>query len=150
MRLTRSSITYTIMLLLITLLAMTGVARGAAPYFVKEVIDGDTVRIQVNGLPKELGDTLLLRIIGVDTPEKGFRANCQKEADLAIAAQAFTTTVVALAQHVNVRLDKWDKFGGRVLGDLRLDGEWLSARLIAGGYAKPYAGKGPKHDWCEG
>ena len=38
---------------------------------VTRVLDGDTVEVQVDFLPKELGDRLLVRIWGVDTPEKG-------------------------------------------------------------------------------
>lgn len=46
--------------------------------FVK-VVDGDTVKFKVKFLPKELGNTLSIRVNGVDTPEKGHRALCEKK-----------------------------------------------------------------------
>jgi endonuclease YncB( thermonuclease family) len=39
------------------------------------------------------------------------------------------------------------KYGGRVLGDVIIDGEPLSKKLIASGYAIPYDG-GTKKSWC--
>ena len=41
----------------------------------------------------------------------------------------------------------WDKFGGRVLGDLLLDGQSLRQMLIANGYAREYFGEA-KQSWC--
>ena len=48
-------------------------------YRIRRVVDGDTVEIVVPYLPPELGHFLKLRIYGVDTPEKGFRAQCSIE-----------------------------------------------------------------------
>ena len=38
------------------------------------VIDGDTVAFQASYLPDPLKKELSIRVFGVDTPEKGFRA----------------------------------------------------------------------------
>jgi len=38
---------------------------------VTRVLDGDTVEVNVDFLPKEHGNKLYLRVWGVDTPEKG-------------------------------------------------------------------------------
>jgi endonuclease YncB( thermonuclease family) len=41
----------------------------------------------------------------------------------------------------------WDKYGGRVLGDIVLDGQSLRARLIEQGFAREYYGDA-KQSWC--
>jgi endonuclease YncB( thermonuclease family) len=41
----------------------------------------------------------------------------------------------------------WDKFGGRVLGDIILNGKSLREMLIANGYARAYFGEA-KQSWC--
>jgi endonuclease YncB( thermonuclease family) len=43
------------------------------------VNDGDTVVIAAPFLPAPLKPELAVRIYGVDTPEKGFRAKCAQE-----------------------------------------------------------------------
>jgi len=46
----------------------------ATPYEITRVIDGDTVEIAVDFLPKPLPPKLSIRVIGIDTPEKAPRA----------------------------------------------------------------------------
>jgi endonuclease YncB( thermonuclease family) len=41
----------------------------------------------------------------------------------------------------------WDKFGGRVLGDLLINSQSLRAALIANGFAREYYGEA-KQSWC--
>ena len=86
------------------------------------VNDGDTVVIAAPFLPKPLKPELAVRIYGVDTPEKGFRAKCPAEDQRGQMASAFTKQAVAQAQQRQVVLYDWDKFGGRVLGDIILNG----------------------------
>ena len=111
------------------------------------VIDGDTVEFIMPGLPVELGDKLKLRVLGVDTPEKGGRAACPAEAKAGDAATAFSKKVLAEALVVQFEIKSWDKFGGRVLGDIILDGQSLRAQLIANGFAREYFGEA-KQSWC--
>ena len=47
---------------------------------ITRVIDGDTVAFQADFLPAPLKKELSIRVFGVDTPEKGFRAQCPSEA----------------------------------------------------------------------
>lgn len=114
---------------------------------VVSVIDGDTIRITAPFLPKELGPNLSLRILGVDTPEKAHRAKCPREADLGERATLYTKDAVHSAKNITIRLKKWDKYGGRVLGDLIIDGNSLSKMLIDSGNAREYNG-GTKSNWC--
>ncbi len=112
------------------------------------VNDGDTVVISAPFLPKPLKPELAVRIYGVDTPEKGFRAQCPSEDQRGQAATAFTKQAVASTQKHQVTLYAWDKFGGRVLGDIILNGVSLRAELIRNGFAREYYGDA-KQSWCQ-
>lgn len=120
----------------------------ADSYKITRVIDGDTVEIAVGFLPEPLPPKLSIRVLGIDTPEKAPRAKCEAEAAKAKLASAFTKAAVAGATVVDVQLKEWDKYGGRVLGYVYLDGHSLSEMLIEEGLARPYKGEA-KSSWCE-
>jgi endonuclease YncB( thermonuclease family) len=112
-----------------------------------KVSDGDTIVIAAPFLPAPLKPQLAVRIFGVDTPEKGFRAKCESENQRGLAASEFTKKLVNASQKRQVILYDWDKFGGRVLGDIILDGKSLRQQLIANGFAREYFGEA-KQSWC--
>ena len=120
----------------------------STPYEITRVIDGDTVEIAVDFLPSPLPPRLSIRVMGIDTPEKAPRAQCDSEAALARKASAFTKDAVANALEVDVVILKWDKYGGRVLGEVYLDHQSLAQSLISAGLARPYKGEA-KSSWCE-
>ena len=132
----------------IILSSVIAVPAYAEAYKINRVIDGDTVEIAVDFLPAPLPPKLSIRILGVDTPEKAPRAKCVAEAEKAKKASAFTTESIALAKEISVEIKTWDKYGGRVLGDVFLDGHSLAAMLIEEGLARPYKGEA-KSSWCE-
>jgi len=111
------------------------------------VTDGDTVVIAAPYLPAPLKQQLAVRIFGVDTPEKGFRGQCESEKQRGEQASTFTKDKIKAAKKHQVVLYSWDKFGGRVLGDLLLDGRSLRNMLIENGFAKEYYGSA-KTSWC--
>jgi endonuclease YncB( thermonuclease family) len=111
------------------------------------VSDGDTIVIAAPFLPQPLKPELAVRIYGVDTPEKGFRGQCDSEKQRGEAASVFTKNLVQASQQRQVVLYGWDKFGGRVLGDIILNGQSLRAQLIANGFAREYYGEA-KQSWC--
>jgi endonuclease YncB( thermonuclease family) len=111
------------------------------------VSDGDTIVIAAPFLPQPLKPELAVRIFGVDTPEKGFRGQCDSEKQRGEAASVFTKNLVAASQQRQVVLYGWDKFGGRVLGDIILNGQSLRSQLIANGFAREYYGEA-KQSWC--
>lgn len=113
---------------------------------VNRVLDGDTVEVNVDFLPKELGNKLYIRVWGVDTPEKGWRAHSEKENELGLKASEFTKQKIAQAKEVKIQLIMWDKFGGRVLGDVIIDGKSLRQLLLDNGYAREYYGN-KKQSW---
>ena len=109
------------------------------------VIDGDTVAVQALWLPDPLKKEISIRIYGVDTPEKGFRAKCKSEDNRGQAATVFTKSMVDGSTKRQMVLMDWDKYGGRVLGDLYLEtGENVAEILIHGGWARPYRGEKKK------
>ena len=111
------------------------------------VNDGDTVVIAAPFLPAPLKPELAVRVFGVDTPEKGHRAQCPSEDARGQAASEFTKKAVAGTKKHQVILYSWDKFGGRVLGDMILDGVSLRSELIRNGFAREYYGDA-KQSWC--
>jgi len=121
-----------------------GVIYDAA---ITRVIDGDTVAFQAPFLPAPLKQELSIRVFGVDTPEKGHRAQCPSEDQRGQAASAFTKAQISASTKRQVILMDWDKYGGRVLGDVILDGKSLRQMLISNGYAREYYGEA-KQSWC--
>ena len=114
---------------------------------ITRVIDGDTVAFQAPFLPQPLKKELSIRVYGVDTPEKGHRAKCPKENERGQTASAFTKSKIQQAQKRQIVLMDWDKYGGRVLGDVLLDGQSLRMLLIQNGFAREYYGEA-KQSWC--
>ena len=112
------------------------------------VSDGDTIVIAAPFLPAPLKPELAVRIFGVDTPEKGWRGQCEAEKQRGEAASQFAKQLVNQSTQRQVVLYSWDKFGGRVLGDIILNGQSLRALLIQNGHAREYYGDA-KQSWCQ-
>ena len=112
-----------------------------------KVSDGDTIVIAAPYLPPPLKPQLSVRIFGVDTPEKGHRAQCTLEAQRGEQATQFTKDMVEKGKTFHVILYGWDKFGGRVLGDILVDGKSVRSSLINAGLAREYYGEA-KQSWC--
>lgn len=117
-------------------------------YKIIKVLDGDTVRIEAPYLPDPLPKHLDIRIIGIDTPEKGGRAKCESERQKSKSAKEFVSNYINSNSEYKIEFIKWDKFGGRIDGDvIFLNGEKLSQILIAKNFARSYFG-GKKSGWC--
>ena len=138
-----------LILLLIPCLTFAQKQKEGVTYdaVITRVIDGDTVAFQAPFLPAPLKPELSIRVFGVDTPEKGHRAQCPSEDARGQAATAFTKKMVEQATTRQVVLMSWDKYGGRVLGDVLLNGQSLRSMLIQQGYAREYYGEA-KTSWC--
>jgi micrococcal nuclease len=144
----------TLLLAVAALPALAQKTPKGATYDAKilRVTDGDTVVIAAPFLPAPFKPELAIRVFGVDTPEKGFRAQCPQEAQRGEAASAFTKNAInqAAAQggKFQVTMYGWDKFGGRVLGDILINGVSLRTELIRNGFAREYYGEA-KQSWCQ-
>ena len=139
-----------ITLIFLSILTLPAVAKEPVRYDypVLRVIDGDTLSFKADFLPAPLKPELHLRVYGVDTPEKGSKAKCKSEADRSDAATAFVKEIVAKSKTQQIELRSWDKYGGRVLGDVILDGISLRKLLIDKQYAREYYGAA-KQSWCQ-
>jgi endonuclease YncB( thermonuclease family) len=115
---------------------------------VTRVIDGDTVAFKADFLPEPLKQELSIRVYGVDTPEKSWRGKCDAEKVLGAAASQFTQNAIDSATTIKVAIYNWDKYGGRVLGDIIIDGVSLRQLLIENNYAREYYGD-KKESWCD-
>ena len=87
-----------------------------------------------------------IRILGIDTPE--IRGKCDKEKSLALKAREFANKVFREAKLIEYKDLDWDKYGGRVLTNVYLDGKLYSKMIIDAGLARPYDG-GAKKGWCD-
>ena len=131
--------------------ALAGALRKHASEYIvvryDRVYDGDTVVIRYPALPAPL-DRLRVRIEKIDTPEYGKLARCEAEAAAATAARNYLVKLVGDAKELRVYVFKWDKYGGRILGDLHVDGGNVRDLMVQAGHAVPYDGAGPRKDWC--
>ena len=106
--------------------------------------DGDTCRVALPGLP-DVFATMGVRLRGIDAAElRG--AQCPLEKCLALDAR---DTLIKMVVGRNTTLDNCapDKYF-RLLCDVSVDGADVGGKLLRGGYAVPYNGRGAKHDWC--
>lgn len=122
----------------------TNLSTNVYAITVLSVHDGDTFKAQVPLWPG-LSAVTLVRVLGVDTPE--LRGRCSTEREAAERARVFTTQALAAARHITLTQLTEDKYGGRIVANVLLDGVSLSERLIAAGLAHSYDG-GTKTPWC--
>jgi endonuclease YncB( thermonuclease family) len=107
--------------------------------------DGDTCYVLAPSLPEPL-QKMSVRILGIDTPE--IRGECEEEKKLAYEGREFANRMFRGAEKIEFANLDWDKYGGRVLADVYLDGKLYSDEIINAGLARPYDG-GTKTGWCE-
>lgn len=131
---------------------------------IEEIYDGDTVKIiilfgDVQSKRLSLLDSrdeklfsfssvpvrLSLRILGVDTPEiRHGEGRLPEEHIVAVKVRDYMRSLFPKSI-AKICIRDWDKYGGRVLGELFLEtGEKVSEILIHGGWARPYRGEKKK------
>lgn len=113
-----------------------------------QVYDGDTIKTNISRMPEPL-NKYSIRIRNVDTPERGYRAKCEKEAKLAEDAKQFVIDLIGNTDTMKVENFSHDKYGGRIVADVRVNGKNIGEELIKNGYAVHYDGTGAKRNWCE-
>ena len=107
--------------------------------------DGDTCYVVAKTLPDNLKN-MSIRILGIDTPE--IRGKCLEEKSLALQGRAFANDMFRNADIIEFRNLKWDKYGGRILADVYIDGMSYKQEIIEAGLAREYYG-GKKIGWCD-
>ena len=138
-------------LLLLALLSFTAQAkldpnRSIVVAF-DSVYDGDTVVVRLDVLPEPL-NKLRIRIEGIDTPEINHGAKCAQEELRGQAARRNLAAILGSAAELRVYQFRWDKYGGRLLGDLRTPEGSVRDLMIKSGLAVPYDGQGQRRNWC--
>lgn len=107
------------------------------------VIDGDTMKVDIKGVPPLLGVGILVRTNGVDAPEIHAKRLCEKKD--AERAKKFTEDLIANATQIDLIDIKRDKYF-RILAKVEVDGVSLGQKLISAKLAVPYAGE-TKQKW---
>ena len=130
-----------------TCLAKPDHARSIVVEYVS-VYDGDTVVVRLQSLPEPL-DRLRIRIEGIDTPEIKRGARCPEEEARGMAAKQYLEDLLKSSQELRVYGFEWDKYGGRLLGELRVPSGSVRELMIQSEYAAPYSGEGQRIDWCK-
>jgi len=108
--------------------------------------DGDTIYVEMPGLPPELAH-MSVRVLGIDAPERGGRAGCAGERSLGLQARSRMIALLAGAEAVAFCNISWDKYGGRIDADVFADGLHIATVLVGEGLARWYDG-GERQPWC--
>ena len=121
-------------------------------YKALRIIDGDTIAINIqqeSPLIQKLG--LIVRIKGIDAPERGSKAKCEKEKIKAEEAQKFVNELIGVIGEKELLLSevKNDKYGGRIVANVKVGGVDIAKALLNRGLAVPYTGEGQKPNWCK-
>ena len=130
-------------LMLLPAAALARRIESAMEAVVERVVDGDTIKVVLVGDMPELFREESVRLRHCDTPEK--RDERPEVAALAIRATDYTASRIAPGQHITLHEVGFDKYGGRLLADVEVDGVNLCRSLIDAGLAHPY--EGGKKDW---
>ena len=106
------------------------------------VYDGDTVTVR-GAMDIGWGCSInkpKLRLIGIDTPEKGWRAQTDREKSLALITRDFLKDMITSANEVLVYSEDGRGKYGRWLVHIVCDGVDCSEALIHAELARPYFG----------
>jgi micrococcal nuclease len=144
-----------IIFLILALLVAPAKAQNLDTMYVYKairIIDGDTIALNIENekpLIQKLG--LSVRIRGIDTPERGSRAKCDKERVLAGKATKLVNEIVGAMGQNELLLSnvKWDKFGGRIDAFVKVNGVDIGKALLVRGLAVENNGREKKTNWCK-
>lgn len=120
--------------------------QGPVEAEVLRVVDGDTVEVRARIW---LGQTVttLVRVNGIDTPER--RARCSAEKDAAERAAALVAGLLPVGGMVRLHDVETGKYAGRVVAGVEMaDGRDLARVLLDHKLARPYDGK-TRAGWCD-
>lgn len=118
---------------------------------VTSVYDGDTFSVETEVWPQHFIKTNI-RLYGIDTPEKTWRAKCEKEKELALIARSYLMSIISNAENNKVPMIityiDFDKYKKRYAAKFIIGNKDVSKMMIESGHAVEYYGKGIKKDWC--
>jgi micrococcal nuclease len=109
--------------------------------------DGDTLTVEIPGVPEILGHRISVRIHGIDTPEIKGQGKCEKAQ--AIRARDQVRAILSKAKCIDLVRASRDKYF-RILADVRADGRSIAEELVRAGLAERYdGGTKQKRSWCQ-
>lgn len=111
--------------------------------------DGDTITVDIPGVHPLIGNDIMIRIRGIDTPElRGY--GCTAELEKARQAKKLVKSLLRSAKEINLHKVGRGKYF-RIIADVEFDGKDLGAILVKNGLAVDgYHGGKKIHDWCGG
>jgi len=145
-------------LLTATLLSLLPLLVSAAPSYgnlpvteLHEVIDGDTIKVTIDGVHPLLGERIKIRVRDIDTPEisKGrYGYKCQQELELGHEAKRAAEEFLEGAESIELRNISRGKYF-RIAADVYVGESSLADALLEAELAHVYTkGKGKKRSWC--
>ena len=114
------------------------------PGQVVDVYDGDTFKVDLEGVHPLFGDNLPIRVKGIDTPE--IRGTSDELKALAIEARNLTESMLKGAKKIELRNPERGKYF-RIVAEVWIDGNALAVMLKDKGLAKDYDGEGKRPEW---
>lgn len=111
---------------------------------VRSIYDGDSFKVNIEGLHPIIGQSIGIRVNGVDTPE--MRSKCKEEKLKARQAKKHTVAFLRQAKVIELRNIQRDKYF-RIVADVYADDKSLAESLINKGLGVQYYG-GKKRKWC--
>lgn len=111
------------------------------------VYDGDTFFANIDAHPSIIGDTIGIRINGIDAPE--IKGKCDKEKELAVEAKELLEDLLVSGNKTivlkNIQRGKYF----RIVADVYVSGRNVAKKLIREDLAVEYDGGTKTKDWCE-
>ena len=123
---------------------LTGTAV-AVPARVGNIIDGDTFSAVVK-LDGDIGISVRVRVLGIDTPE--IHGACEYERKMAAAAREKLAEMIPPGTTVELTNVRDDKYLGRIDANVADGRGDIGARMIRAGLARKYRG-GKRAGWCK-
>ncbi len=124
-------------------------AKSSTSYFnVKyiENFDGDSITFDIPDTPAIIGENMVIRLLGVDTPELK-KSKCEQEKKAALLAKNRVHSLLKDAKVINLHRTGRGKYF-RILADIEFDGKDLATILLSEELAVPYSGGTRDHNWC--
>jgi endonuclease YncB( thermonuclease family) len=139
------------MRLLLVLLLLLPVIAGANDVLKLPVLgayDGDTLYSRLD-LTQGVSLAISIRLLRLDTAEIGWRAKCDNERIAGENAKTFLLELLGEVNEIELKNFKWDKWGGRLLGEVYVDEVNVNDLMLESGHAVPYDGGSRLNHWCD-
>jgi len=107
--------------------------------------DGDTITVNLKGLPEVFGKKIKVRLKGIDTPE--INGKCETEKIMALEARDVVRRILSRARTINLKQVSRGKYF-RLVAIVEADGLNLNDFLLQIGLAKPFSRHHKKTKWC--